>query len=57
MHKNLNPLNDLISFGKYKGKHIKDVPEKYLTWVINNLKYSPMTKNIFEYMENKKDEN
>jgi len=28
--------NHKLKWGKYKGKHLKNVPDDYLLWVINN---------------------
>lgn len=28
--------NHKLKWGKYKGKHLKDVPDDYLLWLINN---------------------
>lgn len=29
-----------ISFGKYKGKNLEDIPSDYLKWIINKCKCS-----------------
>jgi uncharacterized protein (DUF3820 family) len=37
----------IVTFGKYKGKFIKEVPLDYIDWVVNN-HIDPNTVNLFE---------
>ncbi len=35
----INPETYIFTFGKYEGTHIKDVPESYVYWCIENIEW------------------
>jgi uncharacterized protein (DUF3820 family) len=42
----------IITFGRYRGESISDVPESYLRWVITNVKTEPrLVRLITEFLE------
>lgn len=42
----------IITFGKYAGKSIQQIPRPYLQWMLNNIHGRPdVTKNIREYLQ------
>jgi len=44
--------NDLMSFGKHKGKRMKDVPGKYLCWLLEQDWFEEKWPNIHAYIVN-----
>jgi hypothetical protein len=45
----------IISFGKYKGEYLEDLPNSYLEWIENNIenqKIVELAKTELDYREN-----
>jgi uncharacterized protein (DUF3820 family) len=56
MRKFISRKQNLVLYGKYKGKNINSVPLNYLLWVQNNI-YNEMSnpeRNVIDMIINKK---
>lgn len=54
---NQDRRNMIMTFGKHKGRLIKDIPDEYILWAINNIKdYALVTffKEEWDYRVDKK---
>jgi len=52
-----DPGEVVLTFGKHKGKKLKDIPDHYLQWVAKNSKDEKMKKTAQEYLNNKQKSN
>lgn len=52
-----DPGEVVLTFGKHKGKKLKDIPDHYLQWVANNSKDEKMKKAAKEYLSSKQKPN
>lgn len=53
MSKFINDWHTIINFGLHKGKRIIDVPEDYMEWILNNVKFGPIYDAVFRIKNRK----
>lgn len=49
----INDWHTIINFGIHKNKRLLDVPEDYLDWILNNIKYGPIYEAVFRIKNRK----
>lgn len=51
--KHLDKDNPIMTFGKYKGKRISELPKNYIQWALRDVTWTKYNKNIYNALKNK----